>query len=381
MKENLSLMPKNDNSGLFIAIAIVMFVLGIEYLVARRKGLKIFRFENTIANMSMSIFDRIAGIFLVPIIYFYYDYLHINFSVFNIPETASWFAFAVFMSDFTWYFYHRSGHKINLFWGAHIIHHQSEDYNYSVALNITPFQVFIRVAFWSVMPILGFSAKTVLGTHLVIGLYQFLLHSPLIPKVGIIEEVMVTPSHHRVHHGSNEKYLDKNFGGVLIIWDRLFGSFQREEEEVSFGITKDINSRDFLTGVFHYYGNLFFMMKQMPTFSGKMNVLFKGPDWVPETGALEHLPLYIDKGTYQYKEYSITEKSYIIGNVILLFLILGGLSSSIANIPVLATEVIIMFIMITLVSIGRMMEKQPMVYLEIFKYGIVLTYLIYVVTI
>jgi len=377
MEENISLMPKNDNAGLFIAIAVVMFVLGTEYLVARRKGLKIFRFENTIANISMGIFDRIAGVFMVPIIYFYFDYLHQHFSIFKIPETAGWFALAVLCSDFTWYFYHKSGHKINFFWGAHIIHHQSEDYNYSVAFNLTPFQVFIRVAFWSVMPILGFSAKTVLGTHLVIGLYQFLLHSPLIPKLGIIEEFMVTPSHHRVHHGSNEKYLDKNFGGVLIIWDRLFGSFQREEEEVSYGITMDINSRDFLTGVFHYYGNLFFMMKQMPTFSGKIDVLFKGPDWVPATGALEHLPLYVEKGSYQYKEYSSLEKGYIIGNIVLMMVTMGFLSAFIANIPILGIEIITMFMLITLVSIGRMMEKQFILYLEIFKYSMALTYLIY----
>ncbi|NJB82430.1 sterol desaturase family protein [Wenyingzhuangia aestuarii] len=377
MKEEISLMPKNDNAGLFIAIAVVMFVLGTEYIVARRKGKKIFRFENTIANISMGIFDRVAGIFMVPIIFFYYHYLHEYFAVFNIPETTSWFLFAVLISDFTWYFYHKSGHKINLFWGAHIIHHQSEDYNYSVAFNLTPFQVFVRVLFWSLMPIIGFSAKMVLGTHLVIGLYQFLLHSPLIPKLGILEEFMVTPSHHRVHHGSNEKYLDKNFGGVLIIWDRIFGTFQREEEEVSFGITKDINSRDFLTSVFHYYSNLIFMMKQMPTFSGKMMVLYKGPDWNPESGALEHLPLYIDKGTYEYKEYSTLEKNYIIANLVLMILVLGTMSLKIANISILGLEVITMFIMITLVSIGRMMEKQSVLYLEIFKYGIVAAYILY----
>ncbi len=377
MKESMSLMPKNDNAGLFIAIAIVMFVLGTEYLVARRKGKKIFRFENTIANFSMGIFDRIAGIFMVPIIFFYYHYLHQYFSIFDIPETRTWFLFAVLVSDFTWYFYHKSGHKINLFWGAHIIHHQSEDYNYSVALNLTPFQVFIRVMFWSLMPIVGFSAKMVLGTHLVIGLYQFLLHSPLIPKLGILEEFMVTPSHHRVHHGSNEKYLDKNFGGVFIVWDRLFGTFQREEEEVSFGITKDINSRDFLTNVFHYYSNLLFLMKQMPTFSGKLNVLFKGPDWVPATGELEHLPLYIDKGTYQYKEYTRIEKTYIISNIVLMMLVMGTLSATVASIPTLGLEVITVFVMVTLVSIGRMMEKQPVVYLELFKYSIALGYVCY----
>ncbi|WP_010135206.1 sterol desaturase family protein [Ochrovirga pacifica] len=377
MNEEVSLMPKNDNAGLFIAIAVVMFVLGAEYMAARRKGKKIFRFENTIANISMGIFDRIAGVFMVPIIFFYFHFLHQNFAIFNIPETTAWFLVAVLCSDFTWYFYHRSGHRINLFWGAHIIHHQSEDYNYTVAFNLTPFQVFVRVLFWSAMPILGFSAKTVLGTHLVIGLYQFLLHSPLIPKLGIIEEFMVTPSHHRVHHGSNEKYLDKNFGGVFIVWDRLFGTFEREDEEVSYGITKDINSRGFLTGVFHYYGNLLHMMRQMPTFSGKMNVLFKGPDWVPTTGALQHLSLYVDKGTYQYKKYTLAQKTYIISSLVLTILVLGFMSAYITYFPPFGLELATMFILTTLVSLGRMMEKEPVLWLELIKYGVVFGYLAY----
>ncbi|MDO6737315.1 sterol desaturase family protein [Wenyingzhuangia sp. 2_MG-2023] len=377
MKGEVSLMPQNDKASLFIAIAVVMFVLGTEYLIARRKGKTIFRFENTIANISMGIFDRIAGVFMVPIIYFYFHYLHEYFAIFEIPETVGWFVFAVFVSDFTWYFYHKSGHKINLFWGAHIIHHQSEDYNYSVAFNLTPFQVFVRVMFWSLMPIIGFSAKMVLGTHLVIGLYQFLLHTPLIPKLGIIEEFMVTPSHHRVHHGSNERYLDKNYGGVLIIWDRLFGTFQREDEEVSYGITRDINSRGFLTGVFHYYGNLFHLMKQMPTLGGKLNVLLKGPDWIPASGELEHLPLYVDKGTYEYKVYTKGQKTYIIGSLVLTIVVLGFMSAFITYIPTAGMEIITMFILTTLITIGRMMEKQPVVTLELVKYGVVLAYVGY----
>ncbi|NIJ46211.1 sterol desaturase/sphingolipid hydroxylase (fatty acid hydroxylase superfamily) [Wenyingzhuangia heitensis] len=377
MKEEISLMPKGDNAGLFIVVSIVMFVLATEYIVARRKGKKIFRFENTIANISMGIFDRIAGVFMVPIIFFFYHYLHEYFAIFKIPQTTEWFLVAVLVSDFVWYFYHKSGHRINLFWGSHIIHHQSEDYNYSVAFNLTPFQVFIRILFWTSMPIIGFSAEVVLGTHAVLGLYQFLLHTPLIPKLGILEEFMVTPSHHRVHHGSNTAYLDKNYGGIFIIWDRLFGTFQREEEEVKYGITMDINSRDFVTGVFHYYANLFYLMRQMPTLQGKLNVLFQGPDWVPATGELEHLPLYVEKGSYQYKNYSLIEKISIIGNIALVVVVLCTMSYKIADIPTYGLEVMTFFMLVTLVSIGRMVEKQSVIFIEIFKYGVVAAYILY----
>ncbi|MGY5354663.1 sterol desaturase family protein [Wenyingzhuangia sp. IMCC45467] len=377
MKEEVTLMPKGDNAGLFIVISIVMFVLAIEYIVARRKGKKIFRFENTIANISMGIFDRIAGVFMVPIIFFFYHYLHQYFAIFNIPQTTIWFFVAILVSDIVWYFYHLSGHRINLFWGSHIIHHQSEDYNYSVAFNLTPFQVFIRIMFWSVMPIIGFSAEVVLATHVVLGLYQFLLHTPLIPKLGIIEEFMVTPSHHRVHHGSNQEYLDKNYGGIFIIWDRIFGTFQREEAEVKYGITMDINSRDFVTGVFHYYANLLHLMRQMPTLGGKLNILFRGPDWVPASGELQHLPLYVEKGSYKYKTYSLLEKICIIGNVALVAIVLCTLSYKIAGLPFFGIEVVTFYMLVTLVSIGRMVEKQPVKYIELFKYLVVISYLLY----
>ena len=377
MKEGISLMPKSDHAGLFIVVSIVMFVLAMEYIIARRKGKKIFRFENTIANISMGIFDRIAGVFLVPIIFFFYHYLHEYFAIFKIPETLPWFLIAVLFSDIVWYFYHLSGHRINLFWGSHIVHHQSEDYNYTVAFNLTPFQVFIRILFWSVMPIIGFSAEVVLGTHAVLGLYQFLLHTPLIPKLGIIEEFMVTPSHHRVHHGSNPEYLDKNFGGILIVWDRLFGTFKREEAEVKYGITMDINSRDFVTGVFHYYSNLLHLMSQMPTLKGKLNILFRGPDWIPSTGELNHLPLYVEKGSYEYKIYSLSEKIYIIGHIILVALVLCTMSYKIAELPTFGLEVMSFYMLVSLVTIGRMMEKQSVIQIELFKYLIVAGYLLY----
>lgn len=376
MKEQISLMPKDDKI-LWAVFAFALFVVASEYLIARRKGKKIFRFENTIANFSMGMFDRIAGIFMVPLIYFYYYVLYTYVGLFEIPETTAWFFVALLCTDFIWYFYHRAGHRVNLFWGAHIIHHQSEDYNYTVAFNLTPFQVVIRVLFWSAMPILGFTPEVVLGTHLVIGIYQFLLHTPLIPKLGILEKFMVTPSAHRVHHGSNELYLDKNFGGVLIIWDRMFGTYQEEIEEVSYGITKDINSRDFITGVFHYYQNLAYLMKQMPTLKGKLQILYKGPDWAPLLNDLEHMPLYVNKGDYEYKKYTVAQKSYIIGNIVLVILLIPAMSYYITSIPVLGIEVIVAFMMISLVTVGRMMEKNQVLYMEVFKYTIVVLYLTY----
>lgn len=347
-----------DNRYLALVISFVMFIIGLEYLFSRSKGRRLFRFQNTISNLLMGTFDRIAGLFMVPLIYFYYEFLYEQFRFMSIPETTGFFLLAVLCSDFIWYFYHKYGHRINIFWGAHVVHHQSEDYNYSVALNLTPFQVIFRVLFWSLMPVFGFTPAVVLGTHLVIGLYQFLLHTTLVPKLGFIERIFVTPSHHRVHHGSNEVYLDKNYGGILIIWDRIFGTFQEENETVVYGLTKDVNSRDFLTMVFHYYQNLRFQMKQLPNLKEKLLLLVKGPDWVPPSGPVESLPLYVDKGHSSYVPYSRYQKLYIVLNIVFLFVVLSVISYFFTEFSGLISFSIVLWIFLTLVLVGKLLEKK-----------------------
>ncbi|MGB2128441.1 MAG: sterol desaturase family protein [Flavicella sp.] len=355
-------MEKDKYLGLVMAF--VMFVIGMEYIIARSRGKRKFRFQNTISNLMMGAFDRIAGLFIVPLIYFYYDFLYKHLAIFEFQESTLVFLIAILVSDFIWYFYHKAGHRINVFWGAHIVHHQSEDYNYSVALNLTPLQVLLRILFWSLMPIFGFTSEFVLGTHLVIGLYQFLLHTTLIPKLGIIEWVFVTPSHHRVHHGSNEEYLDKNYGGVLIIWDRIFGTFKEEEAEVVYGLTKDINSKDFLTSVFHYYFNLRFQMRQLPKVKDKFRLLIKGPDWIPESGPLKHLPLYVTKGSSNYFSYSLLHKIYVVLNTCILFIVLGLFSYYFESLSNTQIFISCTWVFITLMVLGRLLENKRVVLLE-----------------
>ena len=356
-----------ENKYLWMVLFGVLFVIGVEYLIARHKGLKVFRLQNTVSNILMGLFDRTAGLLMLPLTYVLYEYIYIKFSILDIPETTFYFVIAIFVTDFIWYIYHRSGHRINLFWGAHIIHHQSEDYNYSVALNLTPFQVIVRIIFWTVMPLIGFSPKMVLGTQLIIGAYQFLLHTTLIPKLGIIELLMVTPSHHRVHHGSNKQYLDKNFGGILIIWDRMFGTFQEEEEKVVFGITKDIKTRNFLISVFHYYNNLLFQMKQLPSIKSKVLLLFKGPDWVPESGELKLSNIYIDKGTYDYQELSKNQKIYIFFSVLFIICLLSIVGYYLKDLSELNVFVFSILISVNILTVSKLIENKKVLLLEIFK--------------
>ncbi len=214
----------------YLALAVPLFagLIGLEILIAKRKKKNYFNFSASIANINVGIAERLLDIFITGIFFFVYDYLNKHFGLFDIkPSLLLWIALLI-CTDFTWYWYHRLAHEVNIFWAAHIVHHQSEDFNYTVSARITVFRAIIRTGFWCILPIIGFPAEMITTVLLVHGLYPFFIHTRLVNKLGILEYIMVTPSHHRVHHGSNPEYLDKNYGDVFIIWDKLFGTFQKK---------------------------------------------------------------------------------------------------------------------------------------------------------
>ncbi|TXT28308.1 MAG: fatty acid hydroxylase, partial [Chitinophagaceae bacterium] len=159
-------------------------------------------------------------------------------------------------------------------------HHQSEDYNFTVSARITIFQAIARGLFWSVLPLIGFDPKMITILLLIHGAYPFFTHTQLIGKLGWLEFVFVTPSHHRVHHSSNLAYLDKNYGDVLIIWDKLFGTYAEEKEAPVYGLTTPLNSHSFLWQHFHFMLEMAFAFKQASGFKNKWLVLFGRPDQI-----------------------------------------------------------------------------------------------------
>ena len=238
----------------FLALAIPLFVglMVLEFFVAKKKGKKIFNFTNSIANINVGIAERLLDTLVTGLFFFVYDYLNRHYGIFDIQSSILMWVALFICTDFTWYWYHRLAHEINLFWAAHIVHHQSEDFNYTVSARITVFQAFVRTGFWAILPVIGFPAEMIISVLLVHGLYPFFIHTRLIGKLGILEYIFVTPSHHRVHHASNEEYLDKNYGDVLIIWDKLFGTFKKEESEIVYGLTKPLKSNSFSLAAFSF---------------------------------------------------------------------------------------------------------------------------------
>jgi len=264
----------------YMALAVPLFLLliGIEYWVSKRLGRQLFNFNSSIANMNVGVAERLIDMFTAGSFFFFYDYLQKHYGLFEIrPSLPVWMAL-ILATDFVWYWYHRMGHKINLFWGFHVVHHTSEEFNYTAGTRITIFQAVVRTAFWSVLPLIGFPAPMITTMLTVHGLYPFFTHTQVVGKLGILEYILVTPSHHRVHHASNEAYLDKNFGDMFIIWDKLFGTFAEEKEEPVYGLTKQLDSYSFLWQHFHFLVEIWYSAQQQKGIVAKLKVIFGSPE-------------------------------------------------------------------------------------------------------
>ncbi|RYY90724.1 MAG: sterol desaturase family protein [Chitinophagaceae bacterium] len=264
----------------WIALAVPLFVglMYVEYRYSLRKRLTVHQFHEAIANLNVGMAERLTDLFTSGLFFFVFDWLYQHFALFSIE--ANWYTWILLflLTDLVWYWYHRAGHRVNLFWGVHVVHHQSEDFNYTTSGRITVFQALARGLFWSVLPLLGFPPHMITTLLLIHGAYPFFTHTQLIGKLGVLEYFLVTPSHHRVHHASNPEYLDKNYGDVLIIWDKLFGTFAEEKETPSYGLTQPLNSHSFLWQHFHFLLEMAVAFRRARGFLAHWRVVFGTPD-------------------------------------------------------------------------------------------------------
>lgn len=202
---------------------------------------------------------------------------------FHLPadNPLTWIALFV-ADDFAYYWFHRAHHEIRVFWASHVMHHSSEHYNLSTALRQT-WTPFTALPFWVALGFLGFAPWMILLQQSISLLYQFFIHTERIGKLWRpIEFVMNTPSHHRVHHGSNPGYLDTNYGGILIIWDRLFGTFVAEDERVRYGLTKKLDSFNPWRVATAEYVAIWNDLRRAGTWSDRLGHLFGRPGWSPQ---------------------------------------------------------------------------------------------------
>jgi hypothetical protein len=200
----------------------------------------------------------------------------------SIRGIALW-AVAAVAWDFLYYWFHRCSHEISILWAAHAVHHQSEDYNLSTALRQTSTGFIFGWIFYLPVFIVGFPFEVILTVNAVNLIYQFWVHTQHIRHIGPLEAVLMTPSHHRVHHAQNERYIDKNYGGMLITWDRLFGTYEpeREDEPVVFGVRKPLANWNPFWANLQVYDYLLFDARKAKRWRDKIAVWFRHTGWRP----------------------------------------------------------------------------------------------------
>lgn len=283
-----------------LSIPIFFILIGIELLVERFTHKELYRLPDSIANLSCGITSQLSGLFLKIFAVGIYQLLFEHFSFFTLERTWIYWLALILLVDLAYYWAHRMSHEVNLFWGGHVVHHQSEEYNLSVALRQSSLQVVWTFSFNLPLALVGFRTEDFVLISALNTLYQFWIHTEAIGKLPRwIEFIFNTPSHHRVHHGRDPKYIDKNHAGALIIWDRMFGTFQEEEEKPTYGITKPINSWNPVWANFSHYADMTEDLKRIPKWSDRFKYLFKKPGWLPDyLGGYRSAP-DIDKASYR----------------------------------------------------------------------------------
>jgi len=199
----------------------------------------------------------------------------------TIPTTAATWAVLFFLEDATYYWFHRTSHNCRYFWASHVIHHSSEEYNLGTALRQTwTGTVSGSFLFWIWLPLLGFHPVMIMTLQSISLLYQFWIHTESIGRLPRwFEWLFNTPSHHRVHHGADIKYLDMNHAGILIIWDRIFGTFQTEEEPPTYGLTTNLNTYNPFRIAFHEWYCLVTDIRSATRWTDRVQYLFRPPGW------------------------------------------------------------------------------------------------------
>ena len=261
----------------------LLILLEFTYGVLRRRNT--YRINDTINSLSLGSLSRLQSLVVLGFSGLIYEFMVARYQLGQLADDQLWVWLSCFLLyDLAYYWKHRFGHEVALFWGSHVAHHQSEDYNLGTALRQTSID-FYGFLFYLPFFVLGFPAEilfTVVSLNLI---YQFWVHTEHVPKLGILEWLFVTPSNHRVHHARNNIYVDRNYGGVFIIWDRLFGSFQEEleQEAVIFGLRKPLNSWNPVWANVHVYWRLIQDCIKVPGFSNKIKIWLKPPGWLPDS--------------------------------------------------------------------------------------------------
>jgi len=279
-----------------LATPVFLLLIAAEYAYGRAKGHNTYRLSDAINSISLGMLSEVTKVLTLMLRVGIYTAAYQAAAIGPGPEFwTSWtgWLLALVFYDFCYYWLHRGGHEVAVLWAAHVVHHQSEDYNLSTALRQTSTGALLGWAFYIPMAVAGVPPIVFAVVGLIDLLYQFWIHTEHVPKLGWFDRVFASPSNHRVHHAVNERYLDKNYGGILIVWDRLFGSFREEDEPCVYGTRSPLRSWDPLWANGEVYWALIQNSWHARAWADKLRVWFKPPGWRPaDVAALDPNPAF-----------------------------------------------------------------------------------------
>lgn len=322
-----------------LAVPFFLFALLVELLVDRLRGTGYYRSNDAINSLTAGILSESTGYFTKFLQYTIWGLVLSKLAVFNMER--SWFdasvggvllwILAAVLWDFCYYWNHRLGHEISILWAAHAVHHQSEDYNLSTALRQTSTSFLFSWIFYVPLFLVGFPADVLITVAAVNLIYQFWVHTQQIRRLGALDRILVTPSNHRVHHAQNERYIDKNYGGIFVLWDRLFGTFAEESDDdpVIFGVRKSLANWNPFWANFQVYDYLLFDAKRTRRWRDKIGIWFRRTGWRPADVAAAYPKQSVDLSHFRKfdPEISTARRRYVLAQ----FMVVVATSLFIAN--------------------------------------------------
>lgn len=363
------------------AIPGFFLLIALEIIVDRLRGTGYYRVNDAINSLSAGVLSRMNGIVrqLFPLAIYVLAYEHI--ALFTLDNSLWVWVAAFVLYDFFYYWNHRMGHEMSVLWAAHVVHHSSEEYNLTTALRQTSGSFFSWI-FYLPMALLGFDPIMVATVGALNLVYQFWVHTRHVPKLGWFEWIFVSPSNHRVHHAQNRIYIDKNYGGVFILWDRLFGTFQEELDSapVIFGIRSALHSWNPLWANLQVYSQLAKDSWRTKRWQDKLRVWFGRTGWRPDDVAND-FPIEktdLDNFTKFDQPLALSTKWYCVLQHSLTIVIALSLMLSVSNLTTQMQLAMAGLVVFSSVSLGWLMERRPSAFwLESAKNGVILTLAFY----
>jgi len=362
------------------AVPFFFLLIFIELLLEKNKGTDYYRVNDSINSLTAGVLSRMTGIVkqLFPLTI--YVVVYEQLVMFQMESSWWMWVTAFILYDFCYYWKHRLGHEMNIFWAAHVVHHSSEEYNLTTALRQSG-SSFLSWIFYLPMAVLGFEPMVLITVGSLNLIYQFWVHTRHIPKLGWYEWVFVTPSNHRVHHAQNQIYIDRNYGGVFILWDRLFGSFQEEldADKPIYGIRKALKSWNPLWANVHVYVQLSKDCWHAKRWQDKLLIWFKRTGWRPADVEQNYPISKVD--LTQFRKFdiplSLINKCYSLIQYLLVVFVGLLLMMNVSAFTLTEQVLVVLFVLYGSISAGLVLENNPLaLYLEWVKCSLIMVTLV-----